>query len=286
MKIDYISDLHIDMYFDAHKPLEEEEFRTLFEDIILKDDRTPGDVLVIAGDLGHSNEQNQRMLFILQKLYYQQIVFVLGNHDYYLMEELGALEKYKNSFDRVKEMREWADNQKHIHCLNGSVVEIDGVRFGGCDGWYDGTYAYRHFEHNSYLPKENVLADLWRSANIDPKKIKGIKHFKELWEVERKKIHQVYRKCDVMVTHTNPSIKKDHSVESVRENKTNAFFTFDGLGYAKSGSMKYWLFGHTNTVNSYEIHGVKFKCNPIGYDDGSYMGDWSQIRSIEIGGGA
>ena len=282
MKIDYISDLHIDMYFDAHKELEEEAFRTLFEDIILDHgNRKPGNVLVIAGDLGHSNAQNQRMLFILQKLYYKDIVFVLGNHDYYLTEDLDS-KQYKDSFERVSEMREWAGKQKHIHCLDGTVVEIEGIKFGGCDGWYDGTYAYRHFEQNSYLPKESVLADLWRTSNIDPKRIKGVKHFKELWEVERKKIHKVYRKCDVMVTHTNPSIKKDHWVESVRENKTNAFFTFDGLGYAKSGSMKYWLFGHTNTVNAYEAYGVQFKCNPIGYDDGSYMGDWSKIRSIEI----
>ena len=286
MKIDYISDLHIDMYFDAHKLLSEEAFRELFEDIILDyGRRTPGDVLVIAGDLGHSNEQNQSMLHILQKRYYKHIVFVLGNHDYYLTEDLDASE-YKDSFDRVNAMRAWASKQKHIHCLDGTVVEIDGIRFGGCDGWYDGTYAYRHFEHNSYLPKESVLADLWRTANIDPKRIKGVKHFKQLWEIERKKIHQVYRNCDIMVTHTNPSIKKEHSVESVRENKTNAFFTFDGLGYAKSGSMKYWIFGHTNTVNSYEAYGVKFVCNPIGYDDGSYMGDWSKIRSIEMEKGA
>ena len=280
MKIDYISDLHIDMYFDPKKTLSEEEFRSLFEDIFLKDGRKLGNVLIIAGDLGHSNLQNQRMLHILQKLYYKNIVFVLGNHDYYLTDEVE--ETYKNSFGRVTQMREWAKEQKHIHCLNGNVVEIEGVKFGGCDGWYDGTYAYRHFEQNSYLPKETVLAALWRDANIDPKKITGIKHFKELCEIERKKIHEVYRKCDVMITHTNPSIKKEHSVESVRENKTNAFFTFNGLGYARSGSMKYWVFGHTNTVNNYEAHGVKFVCNPIGYDDGSYMGDWSKIRSFEI----
>tara|TARA_B100001063_G_C16244804_1_gene302464 strand:- start:21 stop:227 length:207 start_codon:yes stop_codon:yes gene_type:complete len=60
--------------------------------------------LIIAGDLGHDNEQNIKMLKILKE-YYNHIICVLGNHDYYLMGKTNK-KLFKNSFERVENMRE------------------------------------------------------------------------------------------------------------------------------------------------------------------------------------
>ena len=44
-----------------------------------------GEILIIAGDLGHFNRQNIEMLIAIKKLYkYKHVICVLGNHDYYL----------------------------------------------------------------------------------------------------------------------------------------------------------------------------------------------------------
>lgn len=82
MKIDILSDLHFDYYFKEFNN-SKKDVKKLYDDYFLKDEA--GEVLIIAGDLGHSNVQNIIILRMIKKIYgYKAIVCVLGNHDYYL----------------------------------------------------------------------------------------------------------------------------------------------------------------------------------------------------------
>ncbi|HQT37096.1 MAG TPA: hypothetical protein PLA07_08965 [Sulfuricurvum sp.] len=43
---------------------------------------------------------------------------------------------FKQTKEEVKKLLNLIDG---VHCLNGNVVEIDGVRIGGATGWYTGS---------------------------------------------------------------------------------------------------------------------------------------------------
>jgi predicted phosphodiesterase len=76
MKIGYISDLHIDFYVAFNKS-------HLLKKFIESLNPEFYDLLIIAGDIGHYNQQN--ILFLNYfKEYSNKIIAVIGNHDLYL----------------------------------------------------------------------------------------------------------------------------------------------------------------------------------------------------------
>ena len=129
MKIDILSDLHLDFYFRAGLTITTKNVKSLFDDIFKKDTNDKmAEVLIIAGDLGHYNEQNIEVLKIIQKEYYKHIICVLGNHDYYLLNYDLKQQYNFNSFNRAKQMRDLINNESNMFCLDGDVINI----FGHC----------------------------------------------------------------------------------------------------------------------------------------------------------
>ena len=264
LSISILSDLHLDMHFNSPRETTG-HVKAFFDPIFRPDGKESADVLVIAGDLGHYNSQNLWIIEFLRGHYFKHIVCVLGNHDYYLIHRLQQLDYNMDSFERVKEMREQLNAIEGIHCLNGNIVEIEGIRFGGCDSWYDGQYLLKNLNPKGVYtigrPRE-----LWNYTMNDAAYIFGIKRFDEIWEIEKPKIEAVYQSCDVMITHVSPSIVPEHIPEKLyREEDSTCFFTFDGEEYVKNTTAKVWIYGHTHTPNDCEWHGVRLICNQLGY---------------------
>ena len=274
MKIDILSDLHFDNYF--YNKYTKDDVIKFYSQII--DFNNCGDVLVIAGDLGHNNHQNIKILKILKE-FYKNIVCVLGNHDYYLMgKENKSL--FKNSLERVSNMRELINKEDNIYCLNGDIIEINGVKFGGCDGWYNDGFLRVNYPKADFPRKSNNA--MWQNCTPDSKFVVGIENFDDIFEIEKPKIEKVYKECDVMITHINPSAKKEYLNAKYQNNQSSTFFCFDGEDYLKNGSMKYWIFGHNHDVIEYKEHNVKCICNPLGYFNESGNGSWVKIKQIEV----
>ena len=274
MKIDILSDLHFDNYF--YNKYSKDDVINFYSQII--DFNNCGDVLVIAGDLGHNNHQNIKILKILKE-FYKNIVCVLGNHDYYLNgKENKSL--FKGSFERVSNMRELINKEDNIYCLNGDIIEIDSVKFGGCDGWYNDGYLQVNYP-DEFFPKYSTNI-MWQNSTPDYKNILEIENFDDFYEIEKPKIERVYKECDVMITHINPSAKKEYLNPKYQNNQSSTFFCFDGEDYLKNGSMKYWIFGHNHDVIEYKEHNVKCICNPLGYFNESGNGSWVKIKQIEV----
>jgi len=279
MKIDILSDLHIDFYFNPKLKVKDDQIKKLYDPIVTENNREIGDVLVVAGDIGHYNHQNIRILKYLKEHYYKHIICVLGNHDYYLVDK-DSKKQFKDSFERVKNMRDLINCEKGIYCLDGFEVEIDGVKFAGCDSWYNDGYFFRQYPTQSFTRKSTNV--MWRNVMTDVNFIYGVSNFDDIFEIEKPKIESVYKNCDVMITHINPSAKDEHINIRFQNNPSNIFFSFEGEKYLKNGNMKYWIFGHTHEELEYEDYGVNCLCNPFGYPGESGNGRWVKMKQIEV----
>lgn len=267
MTIDILSDLHTDFYF--HRPPDEKKILSLYGNAL----REGGDVLVVAGDLGHNNRQSLQVLRKIREVFgYRYILCVLGNHDHYLIDPEAAGNYRNSSLRRAERMRKMINDEEGMRCLDGDVLEIDGVRFGGCDGWYDGRYIQRHFPgEGSAKETEEFVSRLWRGTMADSRYLKGM-DWRGHAEREKEKLRRIHDRVDVMITHVNPSIEREHTSPRYRDMETTGFFTFDGAEFLEKGSMKYWIFGHSHERIEYETHGVKCLCNAMGYPGESMDG--------------
>jgi len=268
MTLSILSDLHLDFYFKSFKQTQEEVkafFDPIFTPIVEGEKIESSDVLVVAGDLGHYNSENVKIIGYLRELYFKHIVCVLGNHDYYLINRIAMDDYEMNSYNRAQELRKLLNAIDGVYCLNGNVIEIEGVRFGGCDSWYDGQYKLHNLNPHFKSSIDDVRR-LWKYVMNDAGYIPNLMHFDELWAIENPKIEATYQKCDVMITHVSPSINPKHIPDKhYRLDDSTSFFTFDGEQYVKNTSAKVWIYGHTHTPNDFIWHGVQMICNPLGY---------------------
>ena len=162
MIIDILSDLYIDFYFKPQLTTNE-NIVSFFRPILTDNDtREIGDVLIIAGDIGYYNEQNIEVLKTIQKEFYKHVICVLGNHDYYLVDNEAKYTFENNSFKRVEDMRKLINQEKNMYCLDGEVIDIEGIRFGGADSWYDGSYVKKY-----YTNLDNNHINLLWNGNIN-----------------------------------------------------------------------------------------------------------------------
>ncbi len=282
MIIDILSDMHLDFYLKRNNS-SAKVIESIYAPILTNNrKRDVGDVLIVAGDIGHYNQQNIETLALIKKIFgYKHIVCVLGNHDYYLIDVHSRSDYNGFSLNRAEEMRQLINEQEGMYCLDGEVIEIDGIRIGGCDGWYDGEYIRRHFNKKTKEYMDGYVSLLWRRTMADANYIFGM-DWQGYAKREKEKLDKIYQDVDVMITHVNPSIEKEHTHKSYRNEDTTGFFTFDGSKYLEHGSMKYWVYGHTHTEAGHKISGVKCICNPMGYPSESGNGAWTQIKTIEI----
>jgi predicted phosphodiesterase len=254
MKIDILSDIHLDMWHDPETALTACKKKILFSKVLPK---TPGEVLVIAGDLGHYNKQNLDLLKWFQEEYGYQILYVWGNHDYYRVN-IEQEQEYINSIAKAEELRHMINEQKGMYHLDGEIVEIDGIKFGGCNGWYDGSL---------YEGDDDETDAFWyvwmNDCRIKP--FGNTLRYDTLHKLDLPKIEALYQSCDVMITHTCP-IASERIFEKMygEFHPLRAFYCFDGEKYLKDGTMKYWVFGHTHVAYEEEYFGKKIICNAMG----------------------
>ena len=79
MNFDYVSDLHLNFYIGNEKPFSNVE--DLVKTTIAP--KVKSEVIVIAGDINESVDRLSEFLYCLSK-YYKQIIFIAGNHEYYI----------------------------------------------------------------------------------------------------------------------------------------------------------------------------------------------------------
>ncbi len=267
MTIDYFTDPHIDFYakFNTQK------INALVDRLLNTKTNSDFDVLVIAGDIGHYNDDNVYFLSLLAK-YYKKVLITWGNHDLYLLPS--NREKYNyNSFNRLNEFKEMIKEIDNVVFLDGQKVEYEGITFWGSGLWYevaslnhwcnymnDAKYIFDRKEKYTFsLPYEWYPIEY----RFDPYK---------LYERELEKINKLDR-ADVIISNIPPinfGVSKDMG---------NYYFVPYGEMIIERVKPKMWIFGHTHIKRDLKFNNCRLLCNPLGYPDENRE---FKIESVEV----
>ena len=258
MAFDIVSDLHIDAWInftsDIHKT--RKQINTFIQKII---PTIPSRVLIIAGDLGHYNFQNEVLLQEFKKSY-RHILLVFGNHDLYLIDNFNRKLYNDDSLLRWNEMRQKAEAIEGIKVLEGDRITIEGITFGGTGGWYDFSYGQTYLDATNELIKEQ-----WHKSSNDSKKIFGKPaNVIDFSNVEKRKLVTVIQKSDVIITHIPPLIAKLFDVK-YEGDLLNSFYYMDIGDHVHSLNGKIWVSGHVHLRNDIKANGCEFLNASIGY---------------------
>jgi len=291
LRVDFISDLHLDFWMENLNP-QSPKFQKQLQEFVEMIQPKPGKVLILSGDQGHYFSQDSALLLELKK-YYQNILIVPGNHDRYLVSH-NQQKKYRwDSFKRLLEMKRFCDKTNGLYFMDGiegNVIVIDGFKIGGLGMWHDWSYG----KELGY--SEIELEEIWKQAMNDANLIfkdskknytisfgyngeEKIVHFKpiELYKEYREKLDKM-EPVDLMFSHYGPIIPDDIS-EDYKEDEVTSFYYFDGASDIFRLKPQYWIHGHTHTKYESNRSGTKVITNPLGYpSENSY----TTIQSIYL----
>ncbi|MER1987093.1 MAG: metallophosphoesterase [Solibacillus sp.] len=247
LQIDYISDLHLDFHvsMDSSVWLVKTSF---FLSKLLPEEK--GDILVIAGDLSHHNEQSYNILKFFSAVY-DQVLFVMGNHDYYVLPG----EPFQQSKQRETDLLTFVKDAPNVRCLSYfEKFDYRGVTFAGATSWYP-------------LQTEQEQRVFYHSMN-DSKLIR---------EFDIAATHQVEMQAfvelepvDVLITHVPPTRIDSHDFWG----STDCF-----LNTLPSSAAKVFIFGHSHEQHVYEKDNAVYCINALGYPR---EGLAQKIRSIVV----
>jgi len=195
------------------------------------------DVLVIAGDLavGYKKRLKKALRTFCDR--FEQVIFVLGNHDY-----------WHSSIERRHEsLRNLSSKIDNLHFLEKSSTVIDGQRFIGATGWYP----------------NSVIAMQMNESWPDQRLIEGKR---EAIILEHKKTEEFFKnnvqRGDIVVTHHLPVKQCAHP--RWEHHSCNVFFSsdFDTVIWHQPD---FWFFGHTHDFRHLTLGDTELICNPYGY---------------------
>jgi predicted phosphodiesterase len=245
MKIGFKSDIHLDFWIGyTQKRSDIEKFALE----ILKPQEC--DVLILAGDIGHYNFQNVWLIEFLAK--FSKVFVTYGNHDLYLINEK-AFEKYKTSFNRLKEFENLLNNIENVYFFDGNIVEIGGVKFLGIAGWYDLSLGLKYGYSLEFMRKA------WEETMNDSRLIYPKIDPVNLSFLHKEKLRLNIEKADIVFTHVPPVYIECHNDIII-----DSFYTFYGYDLLKD-NIKYWIFGHCHKPMDFYEEMIRFISSPLGY---------------------
>lgn len=264
MKIDYISDLHINhhVFFKPDQVKWEKNTREWTKELLKT---KAGEILLVAGDF---SEWNKQALWFLEEasLVYNQVYFVTGNHDYYLLSKRQK-EKYKDSKGRQRELLEEAAKIPGVTPLCRQVVDYKGIKIAGDSLWYlpESEKDWMFFTEMSNDSRYISILEAQTFYNVSKREEVAYLHQEAMdWyqSLEGTGI-------DIMMSHIPPL----HPPISPHAPNGCYHVTVPFL------SAKHWVCGHQHVQGVFEKAGTTFYMNTMGYpDEGLPM----KINTLEL----
>ena len=234
------------------------------------------DLLVLAGDIGHS--ASALRLFADWPV---PVIYVMGNH-----------EAYGRCIESVVEELQQASEGTSVKFLERDVIDYCGVRFLGCTMWTD----YRLRSNRTQMQQmENALLRLndhrlihTRSGELfSPEHALSEHMASRSWL--KTELAKKYDGKTVVVTHHAPHPMSVHS--RYVGDPVNSAFASDLSELLHMTDI--WLHGHVHDSFDYSVEGCRVVANPRGYagnissanDVGAYFGECDRsFRRIVTGG--
>jgi predicted phosphodiesterase len=232
MKLHILSDIHLE--FAPFKPPQNE-----------------AEVVVLAGD---THPGTRGVTWALVTFPNQQVIYVLGNHEYYGQALPRHLEK----------LREMAQGT-NVQVLENESFIYGDVVFLGCTFWADfelfgnprvaGYFATQSM--NDYR-RIRINPSYSRLRSIDTA---GIHYHSRHWMAEQLK--QYLGAKIVIVTHNAPSQRS--LPEYYEDDILSAAYASDLDEFVENSGASLWIHGHVHTRRDYFIGQTRVICNPRGY---------------------
>ena len=263
--VDYVSDLHLAHYLKPAKNtgFSEKNIKNFISKKIAS--KAKGEILIIAGDLSEFIQSN---IFFLNECtkYYKKVLYIAGNHEYYLSWIIGMemQKRYQVSSNKIKDIISLLKDNENVVFLDSNEPK------------YHGLYNYNGFTIAGdtlwYCPKS--IKD-WYFYLIDSNDSHLIKKKNESQISKIKRMHQVSMQwydslpdyVDLIATHV-PPLHNPHSPKA----KNGCYFT-----PVKTIKTDTWIYGHDHIKASFHKDGCRFLSNPWGYDSKTF-----DIETIEI----
>ena len=281
MKVDYISDLHVDHTFVKVEGVNERGIRRVYDDVFRTKD---SDILIIAGDTANSVVIGAEFIKQATELYgYKRVFVVTGNHEMYMTSQ-SQDSRYKTSYNKLKVFKDSFKGCPHISVLDGEVEEYKGIVFGGAMGWYDTSYddnVYQKMPHMYSMKSTIPINKYWQQVMNDSRFIKPITgDYRDISTIERAKVVKaITTGPDVMITHICP-ITSDSMVHSqYKGTRDNTFYMFDGEELVEEYKPKFWIYGHQHISMSTKAYDTELLINPHGYPNENRR---PQVKTFEI----
>lgn len=245
MRIQYISDLHLEFLSKPPKILPR------------------ADILCLCGDIGYPFSNIYKSFLIDMSKKFKKVFLIAGNHEYY---NLGP-NKYK-TIDEINIQINYiieSNNLNNITFLNDSYEDFEGYRFVGTVLW-------------SNIKNPDYLINDFESIND-----MSVELYNKLHKISCEFIEDMLINSEIpitMLTHHLPSynlIDDKYKIQGM--NKYNQCFASDLEKYFIY-PIKIWIYGHTHKTKVTLINNIKFCCNPRGYIEES--NDINIINIVDI----
>jgi Icc-related predicted phosphoesterase len=251
MKLHILSDLHIE--FAGFKPRE-----------------TDADVVILAGDI-HVGEKG--FVWAEKQFKNQQVIYVLGNHEYYHGEIPGLTQ---NLITRSQ--------GTNIHILENKSLTIGDVQFSGCTLWTD--FKLLNNPDTAMVESREKVND-YRMINlsgeqkkIDPSYTATCHSRSRSWLNQELKKAQKEKKKTVVITHCAPGIMS--VPDRYKNDVLSAAFASRMEGFIEKTQPDLWVHGHIHDSSDYNIGKTRILCNPRGYEPNEPNTDFNPDLFVEI----
>lgn len=227
MKIQYISDIHLEFYKN--------------EEIVKIIPSAP--ILCLCGDIGYPEDKKYDIFLEWSSKNYEKVFLITGNHEYY------------NKKKSIKEINDIIQTKVNLHSnitfLNNKIEEYHGYTFIGCILWSSIPFGIKRYELNQFNDFKKIKSMSIENYNI--------LHLKDLLFLKRSLTDN---KNIICLTHHLPSLELIS--EKYKDSDLNYMFA-SNLNYLITENIKLWICGHSHDGNTKIINEVICTLNPHGY---------------------
>lgn len=201
-------------------------------------------VLLCAGDISNdipgwhfANEQ----IFSL----FKHVFVTFGNHD--------LASNNKTTENKIDELKKLISTWKNVTLLDGDVVEYEGIKIGGCLGWYDeldDEDPTEAWEWRNYWYDGRIWC--WHNQNLPTIAYENVSKMKKVLD----------QKPDIFITHV--AHEKCNTNPKYVGSDCNKYFYYTANEYDLTGVKKV-ICGHTHDCVKTSQDNYEILCNPFGY---------------------